>query len=277
MLGRGLVRRRGVPTAARVPSRSVLAATDEEDDEGQEHEHTGDHGRALHPPRRRRSSSRSCCFPFGHPASFSRQCVEVKTCCLTTTTMPAVPKVWTDTVEAHRQHVIDAVLDSAAALVAETGLTEVSMSGVAERSGIARATLYRYFPTLDAVLVAWHQREVDRHLAELEVAGSEAGTPVEGLRAVLTAYAHRVAQSHHGGMAAALHRTEHVEVGHARLEVFVTGLVTEAADEGALRRDVAPRELALYAIHALGAAGTLGSKAAVGRLIEVTLDGLRAT
>lgn len=211
-----------------------------------------------------------------HP-SVSRHSVRVKTPCTSGGTLRRVPKVWSDTIEAHRHQVTDAVLDSAAALVAEVGLTEVSMSAVAERSGIGRATLYRYFPTLDAVLVAWHQREVDRHLAELEAVSSGAGSAVERLRAVLAAYTHRLAHGHHGEMATALHRTEHVDAGHARLERFVTGLVAEAVAEGALREDVAPQELALYAIHALGAAPALGSKAAVARLVDVTLDGLRAT
>ena len=191
--------------------------------------------------------------------------------------MHDVPKVWSDTIEAHRHQVTDTVLDSAAALVTEVGLTEVSMSAVAERSGIGRATLYRYFPTLEAILVAWHQREVDLHLAELEAVSTGSGSAVERLRAVLEAYTHRIAHGHHGEMATALHRTQHVDAGHARLERFVTDLVTEAAAEGALRRDVAPRELALYAIHALGAARVLHSKAAAGRLVDVTLNGLRQT
>lgn len=188
-----------------------------------------------------------------------------------------MPKVWSDTIEAHRHQVTDTVLDSAAALVAEVGLTEVSMSAVAERSGIGRATLYRYFPTLDAVLGAWHQREVDRHLAELEAVSTGAGTAVDRLRAVLAAYTSRIAHGHHSAMAAALHRTDHVEAGHARLESFIAALVAEGVAEGSLRRDVAPRELALYAIHAVGAARAVGSRAGVARLIEMTLDGMGET
>ena len=187
-----------------------------------------------------------------------------------------MPKVWGETIEAHRREVKDAVLDAAASLVAEVGLTELSMSAVAERSGIGRATLYRYFPTLDAILVAWHEREVGRHLAELERAASGNGAAVERLRAVLLAYAHRLGHGHHGDMAAALHRTDHVAAGHARLEGFVSDLVARGAAEGALRRDVAPRELALFCIHALSAASSLRSRAAIERLLDVTLDGLRA-
>ncbi|WP_372497076.1 hypothetical protein [Streptomyces shenzhenensis] len=53
------------------------------------------------------------------------------------------------------------------------------------------------------------------------------------------------------------------------------GLLTEAAEAGELRDDVAPTELASYCPHALTAAGGLPSEAAVHRLVTVTLAGLR--
>lgn len=52
-------------------------------------------------------------------------------------------------------------------------------------------------------------------------------------------------------------------------------LLTEGAATGDLRDDVAPDELASYCLHALTAAGTLPSEAAVRRLVKVTLAGLR--
>jgi hypothetical protein len=56
---------------------------------------------------------------------------------------------------------------------------------------------------------------------------------------------------------------------------MIRDLVAEGARSGELRDDVAPDELAIYCLHALGAASTLPSKAAVGRLVAVTLAGLR--
>jgi hypothetical protein len=44
---------------------------------------------------------------------------------------------------------------------------------------------------------------------------------------------------------------------------------------GDVRDDIAPAELAAYCMHALAAAGTLRTAAAVGRLVTVTLAGLR--
>jgi hypothetical protein len=42
-----------------------------------------------------------------------------------------------------------------------------------------------------------------------------------------------------------------------------------------VRDDVEPEELATYCLHALAAATSLSSEAAVRRLAKVTLDGLR--
>lgn len=186
-----------------------------------------------------------------------------------------MPKVWADTIEDHRREVADAIMHATAVLVGERGLTEVSMSAVAERAGIGRATLYKYFPTLDAIVVAWHAREVDRHLAELETAASTRGPALERLHAVLEGYARRIAHGHHGEMSAALHHTAHVEAGHARVEGFLAVLVAEAAEAGDVRDDIAPRELAIYCVHALSGARALASKAAIGRLVDVTIGGLR--
>ncbi|MGH3259142.1 MAG: helix-turn-helix domain-containing protein, partial [Streptosporangiaceae bacterium] len=45
------------------------------------------------------------------------------------------------------------ILDAAAALLAERG-ESVSMADIAEAAGVGRATVYRYFPTKDALLDA---------------------------------------------------------------------------------------------------------------------------
>ncbi len=60
-----------------------------------------------------------------------------------------MPKLWNETIEAHRRAVRDATLDTTAALVAERGLTSVTMSQIAEKTGIGRATLYRRLAELD--------------------------------------------------------------------------------------------------------------------------------
>src|SRR5690348_17355878 len=59
------------------------------------------------------------------------------------------------------------ILDTTAELAAEHGLLSVTMSQIAERTGIGRATLYKYFPDVQAILHAWHERQIAAHLAQL--------------------------------------------------------------------------------------------------------------
>jgi AcrR family transcriptional regulator len=211
------------------------------------------------------------------PRDFTRHDVAVNSLCLYVDAAYAlrVPKLWNQTIDEHRRAVRDATLDTTAALVAEHGLRSVTMSQIAEQTGIGRATLYKYFPDVEAILVAWHERQIAGHLEQLARLTDDARGPRERLRAVLEAYA-LMQHEHHGHeLAALLHRGEHVARARQHLNDFIQQLLTEAANTGAVRDDVPPRELAGYCIHALSAAGTLPSKAAVRRLVSVTVAGLR--
>jgi AcrR family transcriptional regulator len=191
-----------------------------------------------------------------------------------------VPRLWNDTIEAHRAAVRNAILDTTAALVAEHGLLSVTMSQIAETTGIGRATLYKYFPDVEAILFAWHERQITAHLAQLEELRDHAGDAGQRLEAALEAYAFishdRFSHEHPGPeLAALLHRGAHLTRAQQHVHNLIKDLLTEAAATGGLRDDVAPDELASYCVHALGAASSLPSKAAVRRLVTVTLAGLR--
>jgi len=188
-----------------------------------------------------------------------------------------VPKLWTDTIEQHRRAVRDATLDATAALVAERGLASVTMSRIAAQTGIGRATLYKYFPDVEAILNAWHQRQVARHMEQLATVSDQAsGAAGERLAAVLTAYAIITHNRPHGTeLAAAVHRGEHLATAQQQLLGFLEDLIAGAASTGEVRDDVPAEELAGYCVHALQAASSLPSEAAVQRLVTVTCAGLR--
>jgi AcrR family transcriptional regulator len=188
-----------------------------------------------------------------------------------------VPKLWDETIETHRHAVRDATLDATEALVTESGLTAVTMSRIAERTGIGRATLYRYFPDVESVLAEWHERHVSTHLEQLAEIRAGSGDPSQRLAAVLGQYASNLYEQRGSEIAALLHRGEHVARARHRLHGFIRDLISEGADAGTLRDDVAPDELASYCLHALTAAASLRSKAAMRRLVLVTVDGLRRT
>jgi hypothetical protein len=76
-------------------------------------------------------------------------------------------------------------------------------------------------------------------------------------------------------LAALLHRGVHVTQAQQQVHDMIKDLLIEAAATGDVRGDVAPDELASYCLHALTAASSLPSKAAVHRLVTVTLAGLR--
>ena len=186
-----------------------------------------------------------------------------------------MPKLWSDTIDAHRREVRDAILDATASMVAAHGLQSVTMSQIAEDSGIGRATLYKYFPDVEAILLAWHERHVASHLAQLAAVRDDAGDAGDRLRAVLEAYALIAYERHDTELAARLHRGKHIARAQQRLSGLIRDLLIDAAEAGQVRDDVAPDELATYCLHALTAASSLPSKAAVRRLIAFTLAGLR--
>jgi len=189
-----------------------------------------------------------------------------------------VPKLWNDTIDAHRHHVRETILDTTAALVAEHGLLAVTMSQIAEQTGIGRATLYKYFPDVEAILHAWHERQINAHLEQLAQIRDQQSDPAQRLTAVLTAFA-QIAQESRGHrdteLAALLHRDERVASAQHHLHGMITRLLAESVMVGQIRADINPAELATFCLHALTAAGNLPSKAAVRRLVEVTLTGLK--
>jgi AcrR family transcriptional regulator len=186
-----------------------------------------------------------------------------------------VPKLWTDTIAEHRRTVHMAILDTTASLVAEHGLAAVTMSQIAEATGIGRATLYKYFPDVESIMVAWHERQVTDHLRQLAAIRDRGGDPGRQLHAVLHAYA-LIQHAHHGHeLAALLHRGDHVARATQHLHGFLASLLTDATASGDVREDIPATELAHYCLHALAAAAGVPSKAAVDRLVSVTLAGLR--
>src|SRR5262249_39094940 len=154
------------------------------------------------------------------------------------------------------------------------------MSQIAEQVGIGRATLYKYFPDVDAILVAYHLQHVAGHLAHLAELRDKPGTPIQRLEAVCEAYAlicyHRRQHGHDTELHAFLHQDEHVAGVRQQLLDLFHELLAGAARSGEIRTDVSPAELARYCVPALDAAGDLASQAAVRRLVAVVLSALHS-
>ena len=190
-----------------------------------------------------------------------------------------MPRLWTETIEGHRREVREAILDAAWQLASQRGPLSVTMSEVAQAAGIGRATLYKYFPDVEAILHAWHERQITRHLEQLAEVRDRHPEAGDRLHAVLSAYAaimHERA-GHGAELGTLLYRTHsgpHAAHAQQQLHDLLRDLLAQAALAGDVRDDVAPDELATYCLHALAAAGNLRSKEAVGRLVTLTLTGV---
>jgi AcrR family transcriptional regulator len=197
-----------------------------------------------------------------------------------------VPKLWNTTVEEHRRTVHTAILDTTAALVIEHGMA-VTMSQIAQHTGIGRATLYKYFKDVESIMVAWHERQVGEHLRQLNAAVAGCTDLGERLRTVLTVYADLSSTGRNGHEHSAhgerhpvdftvpLHRAPHIHQAQRQVHNLVTEIIETAAGAGLTRTDVPAAELATYCLHALTAAVASPSRAARDRLVTVTLAGLQ--
>jgi AcrR family transcriptional regulator len=187
-----------------------------------------------------------------------------------------VPRLWTDTIEAHRRDVRQAIMDTTWQLVVDHGVLAVTMSRIAEQAGIGRATLYKYFPDVESILFARHNDHVAHHLTQLAALRDAAGGAAEAVEAVLTGYA-RICQHRGQGsddLVTLLHRGEDAARAQQQLTDLLQGVLVAAAGDGVVRTDVAPAELTGYCLHALAAAGALTSEDSVKRLVVVVLQGL---
>jgi AcrR family transcriptional regulator len=97
------------------------------------------------------------------------------------------------------------------------------MSRIATETGIRRATLYKYFPDVETILLGWHERQIARHLQQLAEV-REAAEPGAQLEAVLEAYALIQHQHPHHGTdpAALLHQGQHVARARHQLHAFIS-------------------------------------------------------
>lgn len=171
------------------------------------------------------------------------------------------------------------MLDTAWQLARERGLLSVTMAQVAEGAGIGRATLYKYFSSVEEMLVAHHERIVAGHLADLHELADDDQEPLQALRAVLSRYA-RICQrrTQHGALdiRALVHTGQVVDAAELQVIDLIARCVRAAQQDGTVRSDIAAKELAIFCLHALEAAGKARSAAAVHRLVDLVESSLQS-
>ena len=169
-------------------------------------------------------------------------------------------------------------MESTWGLATRHGPMSVTMSRIAQETGIGRATLYKYFPDVESILHAQHEKHVLAHLQRLTELRDRTADPGERLEAVARAYAqicHRRADHGSVELSTLTHQAERLEGAEKKLLALFEDVIAVGMTAGTVRVGPTAAELALYCVHALGAASKLPSQAAVQGLVDVVLAGVR--
>jgi AcrR family transcriptional regulator len=170
----------------------------------------------------------------------------------------------------------DRVLE-AAKTVFSAGGSDASLEAVARKAGVGIGTLYRHFPTREALYEAVYRREVEQ-LGELAEALKNDPSPVDALRRWLRANVEFVATKK--GMAAALALaagppSELTAFSYARLTKAIATLLDRAAAVGDIRADISAEDLLRTLVGMCLLHDQPGWQAGVVRMLDVFVDGLR--
>jgi AcrR family transcriptional regulator len=165
----------------------------------------------------------------------------------------------------------------AATVVFSAGGADASLEAVARRAGVGIGTLYRHFPTREALFEAVYRHEVQQ-LSELADQLKERTAPVEALRRWLRSAVEFIATKK--GMVAALALAV---AGSSELHAHSFEQLTKAAGvlldkavvAGEVRSDIQPENLVRALVGMCYMHDQPGWKASVLRLMDILVDGLR--
>jgi AcrR family transcriptional regulator len=167
------------------------------------------------------------------------------------------------------------VLEAAKAVFSAGG-AGASLEAVAQAAGVGIGTLYRHFPTREALFEAVYRREVEQ-LADLaEQLKQEA--PIDALRHWMRSNVKFVATKK--GMSAALalaayKNSELFSYSFDQLTRAVGGLLDRAIAAGEIRDDIGPEDLLRALVGMCYMHDKPGWQTTVLRLVDVFVDGLR--
>jgi AcrR family transcriptional regulator len=171
----------------------------------------------------------------------------------------------------------DRVLE-AAKTVFSAGGSDASLEAVAREAGVGIGTLYRHFPTREALYEAVYRREVEQ-LGEMAEQLKDDAAPVDALRRWLRSNVEFVATKK--GMAAALALaagpppSELTAFSYDRLTKAIALLLDRAVAAGEIRSDVSAEDLLRTLVGMCLLHDQPGWQAGVMRMLDVLIDGLR--
>jgi len=168
----------------------------------------------------------------------------------------------------------EALLDAATRTFAASD-TEPSMRAIARAAGVGIATLYRHFPTREALVDAVYQDQVQR-LTQGADALLRQVPPDEAMRAWMDLFGNWLSTKH--GMVDTLRSmidSGEIAQAETRDELLsaVTSILDAGSAAGSLRSDVAADDIAASLIGIFTVTG--GRSEQTGRLLDLLVDGLR--
>ena len=169
------------------------------------------------------------------------------------------------------------LLETAKAAFAEKG-SAASLDEIARIAGVGAGTLYRHFPTRDALVAAVYRKETEQ-LAAASDRLAETHPPVTALREWLLLFVDYIATKH--GMREVLNSivggtSDLYSASTAQVKQAIARLVDRAVANADIRLDLDPLDL----LRALAGVANLGSgpdgERAAKRLIDILIAGIRA-
>jgi AcrR family transcriptional regulator len=155
--------------------------------------------------------------------------------------------------------------------------TEPSMREIAREAGVGVATLFRHFPTREALVDAVYQDQVVR-LTAAAPALLAAHAPAVALRRWMDLFADWMATKHGmTGTLLAMISAGEISLAHTRQELLaaITVLLEAGATAGDIRADASAEDIAAALIGTFAVAGKPDQRPQAERLFNLLMDGLR--
>jgi AcrR family transcriptional regulator len=154
---------------------------------------------------------------------------------------------------------------------------EASLDDIAKQAGVGAGTLYRHFPTRDALIEAVYRSEVEK-LAAAERKFSETMAPMEALRAWMLLFVDHIAAKQI--IAPALNSvvggpTKLYEGSRGLIGGAIDALVKCAIASGDIRSDLDPFDLLRALIGVSHVASGPGWQQSARRLVDILITGSR--
>lgn len=154
---------------------------------------------------------------------------------------------------------------------------DASLDEMAKQAGVGAGTLYRHFPTRDALLEAVYRSEVEK-LAAAEGKFAATMAPVEALRAWMLLFVDHIAAKQI--IAPALHSmvggpSKLFEGSRTLIQGAIDALVKRAIQSGDIRSDLEPFDLLRALIGVSHVASGPGWQQSARRLVDILITGSR--